>query len=128
MGVLRIVTDERQRLLPSASVLFVSKASLTSGVINSYNLRKRIEIVKDTRNVNKHDMKFNGSTPAMKVDPETFVSGFPPCRRTNANPKSRKLSRTEWPVRRSRLSGLRWDSSTSYFDRRQWDTSDKMHK
>lgn len=63
-----------QRLVPSASVLFVSKASMTNGAIKSYNLAKRVEIVKDTRKVSKHDMKFNGSTPIMKIDPETFVS------------------------------------------------------
>ncbi|XWW99671.1 hypothetical protein V2A60_007682 [Cordyceps javanica] len=60
------------RLVPSASVLFVSKASITNGAIKSYNLAKRIETVKDTRKVSKHDMKFNGSTPIMKIDPETF--------------------------------------------------------
>lgn len=60
--------------MPSASVLFVSKASVTNGAIKSYNLSKRVEIVKDTRKVSKHDMKFNGSTPIMKIDPETFVS------------------------------------------------------
>ena len=65
--------------MPSASVLFVSKASITNGAIKSYNLAKRIETVKDTRKVSKHDMKFNGSTPIMKIDPETFVSFFPPC-------------------------------------------------
>ncbi|KAJ4164388.1 hypothetical protein LMH87_006064 [Akanthomyces muscarius] len=60
------------RLVPSASVLFVSKASITNGAIKSYNLAKRVETVKDTRKVSKHDMKFNGSTPIMKIDPETF--------------------------------------------------------
>lgn len=60
-------------LVPSASVVFVSSASITSGAIHSYGLGKRIEAVKNTRKVGKHDMKFNGATPEMKVDPESFV-------------------------------------------------------
>jgi len=54
--------------------MFVSSAGITSGAIESYSLGKRIEAVKNTRNVGKHDMKFNGATPKMEVDPETFVS------------------------------------------------------
>ncbi|KAL9629244.1 MAG: hypothetical protein Q9204_005386, partial [Flavoplaca sp. TL-2023a] len=59
-------------LLPKASVLFVSKAGVTSGAVESYNLKKRIEVVKNCRTVKKHDMKFNGAMPEMKVDPELF--------------------------------------------------------
>ena len=64
----------QQPLLPSASVMFVSKAGITSGAVKSYGLGKRIEAVKNTRNVGKHDMKFNGATPKMEVDPESYVS------------------------------------------------------
>ena len=39
-------------------------------------LGKRIEVVKNCRNVGKHDMKFNGATPEMSVDPELFVSAL----------------------------------------------------
>lgn len=60
-------------LLPKASVLFVSKAGITSGAVDSYNLKKRIEVVKDCRTVQKHDMKYNGAMPEMKVDPELFT-------------------------------------------------------
>jgi len=67
----------RQPLNPSSSVLFVSKASVESGVIDSYNLRKQIEPVKNCRTVTKHDMKFNNATPHMEVDPELFVSPGP---------------------------------------------------
>jgi len=63
-----------QPLNPSSSVLFVSRASVESGVIDSYNLRKQIESVKNCRTVTKHDMKFNNATPHMEVDPELFVS------------------------------------------------------
>ncbi|KAK3712729.1 Urease [Vermiconidia calcicola] len=61
-------------LVPQTSVMFVSKAGIDSGAVASYGLRKRIEAVKHCRNVGKHDMKFNGATPEMTVDPETFVS------------------------------------------------------
>ncbi|BCR83149.1 urease [Aspergillus chevalieri] len=60
-------------LNPSSSVLFVSRASVESGVIDSYNLRKQIESVKNCRTVTKHDMKFNNATPHMEVDPELFT-------------------------------------------------------
>ncbi|GAB7363747.1 hypothetical protein MBLNU230_g4315t1 [Neophaeotheca triangularis] len=60
-------------LVPHASVMFVSAAGIASGTVGSYGLGKRVEAVKDTRSVGKHDMKFNGATPKMKVDPETFT-------------------------------------------------------
>lgn len=52
----------------------MSKASLDSGVVKSYNLRKRIEAVKNCRNITKKDMKYNDAMPKMKVDPERYVS------------------------------------------------------
>jgi urease len=59
-------------LVPSSSITFVSQASISSGVINSYNLRKRVEAVKNCRKIGKKDMKFNDARPKMKVDPETY--------------------------------------------------------
>ena len=58
--------------VPSTAITFVSGASLTSGKIASYNLSKRVEAVKNTRNVGKKDMKFNDVMPKMKVDPESY--------------------------------------------------------
>lgn len=52
----------------------MSKASLDSGVIKSYGLRKRVEAVKNCRKIGKKDMKFNDTRPKMKVDPERYVS------------------------------------------------------
>lgn len=52
----------------------MSAAAISNGLIDSYGLNKRVEAVKDTRSIGKHDMKYNGATPKMKVDPETFVS------------------------------------------------------
>jgi urease len=55
------------------SITFVSKASVETGTVASYNLRKRVEVVKNCRNIRKKDMKYNDSMPKMKVDPETYV-------------------------------------------------------
>lgn len=60
--------------MPPTSITFVSKASIESGVVKSYNLRKRVEAVKNCRNIGKKDMKYNDSMPKMKVDPERYVS------------------------------------------------------
>ncbi|KAF3031267.1 hypothetical protein E8E12_001136 [Didymella heteroderae] len=60
-------------MLPKSSVLFVSKAGVNSGAVDSYKLQKRIEVVKNCRTVRKQDMKFNGETPEMKVDPELYT-------------------------------------------------------
>jgi urease len=59
-------------LVPSTSVLFVSKSSISSGVISSYNLKKRVEAVKNCRKISKKDMKFNDLMPRITVDPESY--------------------------------------------------------
>ena len=64
-------------LVPATSVTFVSQASIDSGVVETYGLKKRIEAVKGCRTVTKRDMKFNDAMPKMKVDPETYVSAEP---------------------------------------------------
>jgi len=56
------------------SVTFVSQASIDSGVVASYGLRKRVEAVKNCRSISKRDMKYNDVMPKMKVDPERYVS------------------------------------------------------
>ena len=60
-------------MVPETSVLFVSKSSIDSGVIESYGLRKRVEAVRGCRSVGKRDMKFNDVMPRMKVDPERYT-------------------------------------------------------
>jgi urease alpha subunit len=42
------------------------------GVATLYGLKKRVEVVKSTRNIGKKDMKFNDATPKMQVDPESY--------------------------------------------------------
>ncbi|KAF8626608.1 hypothetical protein AX17_006526 [Amanita inopinata Kibby_2008] len=54
------------------SLSFVSQASIDTGTIASYGLRKRAVGVKGCRGVRKGDMKWNGKTPEMSVDPETY--------------------------------------------------------
>lgn len=60
-------------LVPSSSITFVSQASITSGKIKSYDLKKRVEAVKNCRKIGKSDMKFNETKPKMEVDPERYV-------------------------------------------------------
>lgn len=57
--------------------MFVSQASLDTGTVQSYGLRKRVEPVKNCRNISKADMKHNGTMPKMRVDPESYVRVFP---------------------------------------------------
>ena len=59
--------------LPQTCITFVSNASITSGIVPSYKLSKRVEAVKNCRNIGKRDMKFNDSMPKMKVDPERYI-------------------------------------------------------
>ena len=65
-----------QTFVPQKSITFVSKASVDTGTVQTYGLRKRIEVVKNCRNICKRDMRYNGSMPKMKVDPETYVSNL----------------------------------------------------
>jgi urease len=64
-------------LVPSTSVVWVSQASIDNGMIRSYGLRKRVEAVKNCRNITKSDMKYNDLMPKMRVDPESYVSSNP---------------------------------------------------
>ena len=59
-------------LVPQTSILFVSESSITSGNIATYNLKSRVEAVKNCRKIGKEDMKFNDAMPKMKVDPESY--------------------------------------------------------
>ncbi|KAK9767705.1 Urease [Basidiobolus ranarum] len=54
------------------ALALVSQDSIESGLIKKYNLKKQAEPVKKCRNIKKSDMKFNGVTPEIKVDPETY--------------------------------------------------------
>ena len=58
--------------LSSSCFVFVSKLSVDEGVVQGYNLRKRIEPVKNCRNISKKDMHYNDAMPKLTVDPETY--------------------------------------------------------
>ncbi|KAI1091566.1 urease [Rostrohypoxylon terebratum] len=60
-------------LVPRSSVLFVSKASLPRTTSPTYGLRKRVEAVRNCRNIGKKDMRYNDTRPRMRVDPERYV-------------------------------------------------------
>lgn len=60
-------------MVPQSSITFVSQASISSGVVNSYGLKKRVEAVKNCRSIGKKDMKYNDTKPKMKVDPERYT-------------------------------------------------------
>lgn len=60
-------------LVPATSITFVSQASITSGQIAAYGLKKRVEAVKGCRRIGKKDMKWNDLMPKMKVDPEAYT-------------------------------------------------------
>lgn len=53
--------------VPETSVTFVSKASVESGIVAKYGLKKRVEAVKGNRTVRKKDMKFNDVMPKVSV-------------------------------------------------------------
>lgn len=56
----------------SGGLTFVSRAAFEAGIAERLDLAKRVVAVAGTRNVTKRDMKLNGATPRMEVDPETY--------------------------------------------------------
>lgn len=59
--------------VPATSVLFVSQASIEHGVVQAYNLRKRVEPVRGCRGITKRNMRYNDTMPRMRVDPESYT-------------------------------------------------------
>jgi urease subunit alpha len=54
------------------SLAFVSKLCHEEGVAAEYGLTKRIEAVRNCRNIGKRDLKWNDALPKIAVDPETY--------------------------------------------------------
>ncbi len=54
------------------SLTFVSQASIDEGVPEKLGLERRVEAVKNCRNVGKADMIHNDATPELTVNPETY--------------------------------------------------------
>jgi len=60
------------RSLINSSLTFVSKISLEKEIKEKLSLSRRVEPVKETRNISKLDMILNNLTPDITVDPETY--------------------------------------------------------
>ncbi|WP_400244402.1 urease subunit alpha [Niallia sp. JL1B1071] len=54
------------------SMTFVSKAAYEKGVHQALNLQKIVKPVAGIRKLKKADMLFNGETPTIEVDPQTY--------------------------------------------------------
>ena len=64
----------------TSSITFMSKASIRGGVPRQLGLKKVIRGCSGIRELTKADMKFNGETPRLAVDPQTYevrVNGEP---------------------------------------------------
>ncbi|WP_226667706.1 urease subunit alpha [Metabacillus litoralis] len=56
----------------STSMTFISKAAYEQKVHEELRLEKKIAVVKNIRQLQKADMKLNGETPEIEVDPQTY--------------------------------------------------------
>ncbi|MFF5792899.1 urease subunit alpha [Paeniglutamicibacter sp. NPDC012692] len=56
----------------SSSITFLSQAAIEEGVPERLRLRKVIRPVHGIRSLTKADLKFNGETPDIQVDPQTY--------------------------------------------------------
>ncbi|XAS67677.1 urease subunit alpha [Micrococcaceae bacterium Sec5.7] len=60
------------KALQQSSITFLSKAAIEAGVPEELGLEKVIRPVSGIRTLTKSDLKYNGSTPDIEVDPETY--------------------------------------------------------
>lgn len=56
----------------NSSITFMSQAAIERGVPQILQLRKKVRPVHGIRNLSKSDLKLNGATPEINVDPETY--------------------------------------------------------
>lgn len=56
----------------SSSITFMSQAAMDAGLPERLGLRKMVEPVHGIRSLQKADLPFNGETPQLEVDPETY--------------------------------------------------------
>ena len=57
----------------SSSITFLSQAAIEEGVPERLRLRKVIRPVHGIRTLRKSDLKLNGETPEIHVDPQTYA-------------------------------------------------------
>ncbi len=60
------------RAVGTSSIAFVSGACAQAGSANQFQLTKRIEAVRNCRNIGKKQMRWNDALPKITVDPETY--------------------------------------------------------
>ncbi|MFS0668299.1 urease subunit alpha [Peribacillus frigoritolerans] len=60
------------KAVESTSITFLSKASYEAGIHDDLGLKKIVKTVSNVRNLTKKDMKLNGETPVIEVDPQTY--------------------------------------------------------
>ncbi|BCW56909.1 MULTISPECIES: urease subunit alpha [Micrococcaceae] len=60
------------KALQQTSITFLSKAAIDAGVPAELGLERIIKPVTGIRNLTKADLKYNGETPEIAVDPETY--------------------------------------------------------
>src|SRR6204780_873322 len=58
--------------LTASSVVFTSKAAITSGLGRKLGIAKKLYGVQNTRKISKKSMIHNDATPKIEVDPETY--------------------------------------------------------
>jgi len=58
--------------ISSTSLTFVSHAAFEAGIAQQLGLRKRVEAVRNCRDIGKKDMIHNDGTPRIEVNPETY--------------------------------------------------------
>jgi urease subunit alpha len=56
----------------STSLTFVSRAAMDNGLAEELKLSRRVEPVRNCRDIGKRDMIHNDATPRIEVDPETY--------------------------------------------------------
>lgn len=61
------------RAVQAASITFLSQAAIDEGVPERLKLRRVIRPAHGIRTLTKADLKFNGETPEIAVDPETYT-------------------------------------------------------
>ncbi|UOA10092.1 urease subunit alpha [Methylobacter sp. S3L5C] len=57
----------------ATSMIFLPQAAIDGGVSEALGLRKRVGVVKNTRNIGKKDLVHNHYQPTIEVDPQTYV-------------------------------------------------------
>lgn len=55
-----------------SSITFLSQAAVKAGVAEELGLKKNVQECKNIRSLTKADLKFNGETPELSVDPQTY--------------------------------------------------------